>query len=791
MTKSASAGDGSARALQEHFRIASLAANLGTFAWDVPQDRLEVSEYTERLFGIPRGGMGNRFENLIQQMRPEYREHARAAMQVAIQGGGEFYAEFEYDWPGGLVRGMQVRGTVLFDEQGTPQRVVGAIWDATELMRAKNELEARGRQMERYLVAVESAHLAAFTWFVDEDRFESDALNESVLGFASGAFQGTLASLIGLVHPDDRDGLSRDWSTAVERGGEFRFDFRTVQAPRGERWIRSTGRVFAEGGPRRLAGVHQDVTAEVEAQRALETARAAAESASRAKSTFLSSMSHEIRTPMNAVIGMTSILSDTSLRPEQKDAVEVIRASGEHLLTVINDILDYSKIEAGRLELEHQVFSLRDCIESVFDLVATTARHKGVEVGYLMGTGSPETLRGDVGRLRQILANLMANAVKFTAEGGHVFLETKLLSSKGEDRDLEISVQDTGIGMDPSTVERLFQPFMQADASITRAFGGTGLGLSISRRLAELMGGAISVESALGEGSTFRLRFTAPVAESPAPAPPTGVVPALKGRRVLIVDDVDINRQILCHYTALWEMIPKATASAAEALEWVKRGEPFDLALLDYHMPRMDGLELARELRKLRDARTLPIMMLSSVAIDMRENGVLSASMMKPIKPSRLLDSVSHLFVQRGRVERIDPAPQNVPQQLAAEHPLRILVAEDNVVNQKVARLLFQKMGYQPDFVANGAEAVAAVERQTYDVLFMDVQMPVLDGLQATRAICDRQGAARPRIVGMSASVMAEDRQAAADAGMDDYVSKPVPAQTLVKVLKSCERRGT
>ena len=586
-------------------------------------------------------------------------------------------------------------------------------------------------------------------------------------------------------HPDDRAVLETRWRQALAGEGRFEAQCRIRSADGRYRWhvIRANALEDGQGGVQKWFGSNADIDDILQA-------RAAAEDAARAKAAFLSSMSHEIRTPMNAVIGMTSILQDSRLTPEQQEAADVIRSSGEHLLTVINDILDYSKIEAGKVELERVPFSLRECIETAMDLVAKTAHDKGVELGYITQPGTPEGLSGDAGRLRQVLVNLLSNAVKFTPGRGQVMVEARLLGQAGNLCEVEISVKDTGIGIDPETASRLFRPFEQADASTTRTYGGSGLGLSICRRLVELMDGQIGVESVAGAGSTFRFSFRAEASALLQRVSPLNQVPALKGRRVLIVDDVEINRRILGHYTKLWGMEGYETASAAEALEWLRRGDPFDLALLDYHMPEIDGLQLARELRKLRGVQQLPVLMLSSVAVDGRSDGAVNGSMLKPIKPSRLLDSISDLLIRQGHVEKVVAHETEMPRNLGGEHPLRVLIAEDNMVNQKVAQLLFAKLGYQPDMVANGQEAIAAVERQVYDVVFMDVQMPVMDGLRATREICRLQARGqRPRIVGMSANVMEEDRRNAALAGMDDYVPKPVPIDRLVAALRRCTRR--
>ncbi len=594
------------------------------------------------------------------------------------------------------------------------------------------------------------------------------------------------------VHPGDRSALLAAWTEATRRGSNFSRQFR-LETPQGEiRWVSSLATTMAseDGSVTGYVGTVEDITERKRTEEELHRAKIAAEAASRAKSEFLANMSHEIRTPMNGIFGMTELLLDTKMTAEQRQNLDMVKGSADTLLTLINDILDFSKIEAGKLDLEPIEFTLRDSLDHAMKLLALRAHRKGLELASHVLTEVPDALVGDPGRLRQIITNLVGNAIKFTNHG-EVVLRVMASLVTDDSAELHFTVTDTGVGIPASKKDVIFEAFTQADGSTTRKFGGSGLGLAISSQLVELMGGRIWVDSEEGRGSSFHFLARFALQRSQAPAVPVRPV-KLKGISVLVVDDNATNRKILEEMLGTWGMKVTSAESGRAALTIVKeaagKGRKFQLVLLDSSMPEMDGFSLARRIKSDRTIPGAPIMMLTSAG--QRGDGArcrklgIAAYLTKPVSQSELLDAI--MTTLGAPAARTREAP------LVTRHSLRenrrhytILLAEDNQVNQTVAVRTLEKRGHTVTVANNGKEALALLKKKPFDLVLMDVQMPEMGGFEATAAIREGEKGTKTHlpIVAMTAHAMKGDRERCLHAGMDGYVPKPINARELFQAI--------
>jgi PAS domain S-box-containing protein len=770
---------------QANLAEAQQLARLGSWELDLVTDTLTWSDEIFRIFEIEPSRFGANYEAFLDAVHPDDRAAVDAAYTESVKNKAPYEIEHRLLMKDGSIKYVQERGRTDYAGDGRPLRSLGTVQDITERYRAD-----RARFTLQHAINHGTDGLALLN--ASGSYTYMNPAHAAMYGYTADELLGKTWKE--LFHPD--------WASLIEQlsgpdliesgswQGEVVGRKRSGQPFHVEMSLAIIGTDNEDGAT--MVCTSRDITKRKKMEGDLIAAKDAAESAARAKAEFLATMSHEIRTPMNGVIGMTGLLLDTELTREQRDYAETVRRSGEALLAIINDILDFSKIEARKLTLEAIDFDLRITIEETLDLLADQAHRKQLELIGLIDAAAPTALRGDPGRLRQILTNLIGNAVKFT-ERGEVVLKLSAESVEEQAAKLQFEVIDTGIGIPAEQQTRLFQSFSQADGSTTRRFGGTGLGLAISRQLVELMGGQIGVESRPGQGSRFW--FTVALKRQNHVAPPIHPAKDLAGLRVCLIDDNATNRLLLEHHARVWGMTPASAPDATQGMRLIREaardGNPFDLALIDMQMPDMDGMELARAVRTEASIPPFPLVLLTSIAqrgdAKVAQDSGFSACLTKPIRRDQLYECLRLVMGKTDSLSRaVRPfvtAHRLAERQSCAKH--RLLLAEDNVINQKVAVKMLEKLGYRVDVVANGEEVIEALSRIRYALVFMDCQMPEMDGYEATRRIREIEGTTRRTpIIAMTANAMQGDREHCLAAGMDDYISKPIAVKDVETALE-------
>ena len=714
---------------------------------------------------------------------PDDPEISRSISRLRVDGHCEY--EYRFRCADGVYRWMRAELRLVYDDEGQPQEAVGYWIDISKRRQAEAALRA---SEERYRRLFELSMDAIIVIDDQEIFLDANAAASDLFGIARETLFGTPIDQLSTAEGPNATELFHQYIVHGHDRGEFAF-----VRPDGTRRI-AQYTAAPIGGDAHQA-ILRDVTDQKAAEAELERARLAAEEATRAKSEFVAQISHEIRTPMNSVIGLTTLLLASPLTPAQRDDVETIRRSGSALLTLIDDILDFSKIEAGKLTLEYHPFSLRECVEEALDLLAPLADAKQLVLRYTADPLLPGELIGDQARLRQILVNLLSNAVRFTERGEITVTLVGAARTIAADTlwDITLAIHDTGIGIAPEQLTRIFQPFVQTNSPTTSRYGGSGLGLTISRRLAEQMDGQIRAASALGNGSTFTVELTLAATSAPPPGYLAAVQPLLAGQCVLLLADHADHGATLVRQLELWQMLPKLFVAVQDALDWLRLRPPVDVILLAHDGMNAANLMLAHELRAAAGRPTLPIVLWAAVSqrsqkLDQIDHAN-TALLPLPIRPAMLHDTLLRLL-RGGEGLPFAPRIDQIDATMAERYPLRILLAEDNTTNQQVARRLLAKLGYHADVAVNGLDVLETLKRQSYDLILMDIQMPEMSGTEATSYIRtfwppERQ----PQIAAMTAYASEENRAWLLNIGMDDYIRKPVRIEELVRVLKAATPR--
>lgn len=762
----------------------------------------------ERMLGYSASEMVGKETPAVFHLASEMEERARALSEQfgrPISGLDVFvgraregeYEEREWTYVrkdgGRLIVSIVV--TAVQDAKGQITGFLGVAQDITQRREAESKLLLL---TERLSLATDVAALGVWEWDVANSGMTWDATMAQIYGFALDTTD-PYKQWSSAVHPDDLPAAESALKKVMDTKGRASVEFRIIRPDGAIRHLAAAeGVVLDENGSvTRIIGINIDITDRKQFQADLQRAKEDAEAANRAKSEFLANMSHEIRTPMNGIMGMTELVLDSELNEEQREYLATVKTSADSLLTVINDILDFSKIEAGKIDIELLDFNLHDTLETTLKTLALRAQEKGLELVCEIAPEVPEAVRGDAARLRQVIVNLLGNAIKFTQEG-EVALKVQLESKEKSDCVVHFTVSDTGIGIAREKLGMIFDPFSQADTSTTRHYGGTGLGLTISTRLIEKMGGIVWVESEVGRGTHFHFTIRLGATEGQGIVIGTIAPPEiLRGVKVLIVDDNRTNRRILEGMLKRWDMKSTSVPSGEEALVQLSAAwgakEPFGLILMDMHMPQMDGFGLVERIRQRPELSAATIMMLTSAGHRgdgerCKELGV-SAYLLKPIRQSELREAIARVLGARQQTGAI---PLVTRYSLADAHEpgasLQVLVAEDNAVNQLLVRRMLEKRGHRVMVVNNGREALAATEEGNYDLVLMDVQMPEMDGIEATLAIREkekrRDDGSHQAIVALTAHAMKGDEERCKAAGMDDYLTKPIRPQELGNLLE-------